>query len=288
MYHAKNLGKSTFQFYSNDLNEELLQLMQLSTDIRNALEQDQFELYYQPKLDGFSGEITGAEALLRWNHPQRGFVEPEVFISAAESLGLITDIGDWTLEAACRQLRAWRDADIQPPRIAINMSSAQLSQADIFERVRDTLAKYALCGADLELEITEHLLMEDVETAMVVLENLRSLGVRISIDDYGTGFSSLAHMKQLPVDTLNIDREFIDGLASDRADRAIVNSTIVLARHLGMNVLAEGVETAAQLEALRAFGCNEVQGFYYSRPLSASAFSDLLKAGGSLEGEDFS
>ncbi|MEM0954880.1 MAG: EAL domain-containing protein [Pseudomonadota bacterium] len=288
MYHAKNLGKSTFQFYSSDLNEELVELMELSTDIRNALEQDQFELYYQPKLDGFSGEISGAEALLRWNHPQRGFVQPEVFIPAAESLGLITDIGEWTLSAACRQLRSWRDAGIEPPRLAINMSSAQLAQPDIFERVRDTLAVFELSGTDLELEITEHLLMEDVDTAMVVLQNMRSLGVRISIDDYGTGFSSLAHMKQLPVDTLNIDRQFIDGLASDLADRAIVNSTIVLARHLGMNVLAEGVETAAQLEALRAFGCNEVQGFFYSRPLSTADFSALLSAGEKLEGADVS
>ncbi len=286
MYHAKSLGKNTFQFFSNDLNEELIELMELSTDIRNALEQDQFELYYQPKLDGFSGEISGAEALLRWNHPRRGFVKPDVFIPAAESLGLIVDIGDWTLNAACRQLRAWRDEGITPPRLAINVSAAQLAQADFFERVRETLSNYGLGGSDLELEITEHLLMEDLEKAVGVLEKMRSLGVRVSIDDYGTGFSSLAHMKQLPVDTLNIDRAFIKNLASDLADRAIVNSTIVLARHLGMKVLAEGVETAAQLEALRAFGCNEVQGFYYSRPLSAADFNPLLLSGGVLPGAD--
>ncbi|MEE4660366.1 MAG: EAL domain-containing protein [Halieaceae bacterium] len=285
MYHAKGKGKSTFQFYSSDLNEELVELMTLSTDLRNALERDEFELFYQPKLDGFDGHITGAEALLRWNHPQRGFLEPDAFINAAESLGLIADIGDWTLSAACRQLGQWRSAGLEPPRIAINMSAEQLSQPDIFERVRDRLRHYGLQGQDLELEITEQLLAEDIDAATAVLQRLRSLGVRISIDDYGTGHSSLAHMKQLPVDTLNIDREFIEGLASDVADRAIVNSTIVLARHLGLKVLAEGVETAAQLEALRAFGCNEVQGFFYSRPLSAADFTRLLASGEGLAGQ---
>ena len=286
MYHAKNLGRGIFQFYSSELNDELLELMRLSTDIRSALENDEFELHYQPKVDTFSHEITGAEALLRWHHPQRGRIPPDVFISAAESLGLITAIGDWTLHAACRQVRKWIDSAIAPPRVAINISAAQLRQSDIYRQVRTNLQRYGLPGSALELEITENLLVQDMESAIAVLEELRSLGVKISIDDYGTGYSSLAYMKELPVDMLKIDRAFIENLDSDSADRAIVNSTIVLARHLGMKVLAEGVETKAQLSALQAFGCDEIQGFYFSRPLPEEEFRHMLNEDRALEGVD--
>ncbi len=284
MYHAKSLGRGIFQFYSSELNEELLELMRLSTDIRSALENDQFELHFQPKVDTFSHEITGAEALLRWNHPERGMIRPDVFITAAEGLGLITAIGDWTLHAACRQIRAWRDAAMTPPRIAINVSAAQLRQSDIFRQVRSNMKRYGLSGRDLELEITENLLVQDMDTAVTVLEELRSLGVKISIDDYGTGYSSLAYMKELPVDMLKIDRAFIRNLENDAADRAIVNSTIVLARHLGMKVLAEGVETEGQLQALQAFGCDEVQGYYFSEALPQEEFRRLLLEDRALEG----
>ncbi len=276
MYHAKNLGRGMFQFYSSELNEELMELMRLSTDIRTALENDEFELYYQPKVDTFSHELTGAEALIRWNHPQRGFLSPGLFIGAAEALGLINAIGDWTLEAACKQLRAWRDQAITPPRIAINISAAQLRQVDMYAQVRAALRRHDLHGENLELEITENLLVQDMDAAVVVLEQIRSLGVKVSIDDYGTGYSSLAYMKELPVDTLKIDRCFINKLDRDSADRAIVNSTIVLARHLGMKVLAEGVETAAQLSALQAFSCDEVQGYFFSHPLPEREFRTLL------------
>lgn len=286
MYHAKNLGRGMFQFYSSDLNEELLELMRLSTDIRTALEKDQFELYYQPKVDTFSHELTGAEALIRWNHPERGMMRPDRFIGAAEGLGLITAIGDWTLEAACKQLRAWRDQAINPPRVAINISAAQLRQVDMYTQVRSALKRYGLPGNDLELEITENLLVQDMESAVTMLERIRSLGVKVSIDDYGTGYSSLAYMKELPVDTLKIDRCFIDKLDRDSADRAIVNSTIVLARHLGMKVLAEGVETQAQLSALQAFSCDEVQGYFFSHPLPEREFRSMLTEDIALMGAD--
>lgn len=286
MYHAKNLGRGIFQFYSSELNEELMELMRLSTDIRSALENDEFELHYQPKVDTFSHEITGAEALLRWNHPTRGMIRPDVFITAAEGLGLITAIGDWTLHAACRQVRKWMDSAMTPPRIAINVSAAQLRQSDIYRQVRTNLKRYGLPGSALELEITENLLVQDMDSAIAVLEELRSLGVKISIDDYGTGYSSLAYMKELPVDMLKIDRAFIDKLDSDSADRAIVNSTIVLARHLGMKVLAEGVETQAQLSALQAFGCDEIQGYFFSRPLPAEDFRSMLAEDRALQGMD--
>ncbi len=286
MYHAKSLGRSMFQFYSAELNEELLELMRLSTDIRTALERGEFELYFQPKVDTFSHELTGAEALIRWNHPERGMMRPDLFISAAEGLGLITAIGDWTLEAACEQLRAWRDQAIIPPRVAINISAAQLRQVDMYTQVRSALKRHGLPGSDLELEITENLLVQDMDSAVTVLERIRSLGVKVSIDDYGTGYSSLAYMKELPVDTLKIDRCFIDRLDRDAADRAIVNSTIVLARHLGMKVLAEGVETAAQLSALQAFSCDEVQGYFFSEPLPEREFRSLLTEDRALTGTD--
>ena len=276
MYHAKNLGRGTFQFYSSELNAELLELMRLSTDIRGALEYDQFELHYQPKIDTFSREVTGAEALLRWHHPERGMIRPDMFIAAAEGLGLITAIGDWTLDATCKQIREWMDAGISPPRVAINVSTAQLRHTDLYEDIKGVLRKYQLNGSALEVEITENLLVHDMESAITVLEQLRTLGIKVSLDDYGTGYSSLAYMKQLPVDTLKMDRVFITNLASDSADRAIVNSTIVLARHLGMQVLAEGVETEAQLKALQAFGCDEIQGYYFSKPLPAPEFFRLL------------
>ncbi len=203
-------------------------------------------------------------------------IRPDAFISAAEGLGLITAIGDWTLEAACRQLRTWREQAITPPRIAINISAAQLRQADMYTQVRSALKRHNLPGSDLELEITENLLVQDMESAVTVLEQIRSLGVKVSMDDYGTGYSSLAYMKELPVDTLKIDRCFIENLETESADRAIVNSTIVLARHLGMKVLAEGVETEAQLQTLQAFSCDEIQGYYFSEPLPEREFRSLL------------
>ena len=287
MYHAKNLGRGTFQFYSHELNAELMELMRLSTDIRSALENDEFELYYQPKVATHTNEIVGAEALLRWNHPTRGVIRPDKFINAAEGLGLIAAIGEWALEAACKQIRAWQDYDFSPPRIAINISAAQLRQGDLFAKVRAMLRKYKLQGNALELEITENLLVHDMEAAISVFDKLRSIGVKISIDDYGTGYSSLSYMKHLPVDTLKIDRCFITNLDRDSADRAIVNSTIVLARHLGMSVLAEGVETHAQLQALQSFGCDEIQGYYFSKPLSADYFYEMLINDSTLAGQNY-
>jgi EAL domain-containing protein (putative c-di-GMP-specific phosphodiesterase class I) len=277
MYHAKNLGRGTFQFYSAEFNEELMELMRLSTDIRGALEKNQFELYYQPKVSIVSRKLTGAEALLRWHHPERGMVSPDLFIKAAEGLGLISAIGDWTLDAACKQIRGWIDAGLRPPRVAINVSAAQLRHGDFYGDIKDALRRYQLNGSVLEVEITENLLVHDMKSAVEILEKLRRLGVSVSLDDYGTGYSSLSYMKHLPVDTLKIDRCFIQNLDSDAADRAIVNSTIVLARQLGMSVLAEGVETEAQLNSLKAIGCDEIQGFYFSKPVPAQDFYGVIR-----------
>lgn len=284
MYHAKNLGRGTFQFYSAEFNEELMELMRLSTDIRGALEKNEFELYYQPKVNTVTHALTGAEALLRWHHPERGTVSPDVFIKAAEGLGLISAIGDWTLDATCKQIREWAEVGLVLPRISVNISAAQLRHGDLYGDIKDALRRYQLKGSLLEVEITENLLVHDMESAIEVLEKLRRLGVRVSLDDYGTGYSSLSYMKHLPVDTLKIDRCFIESVDSDAADRAIVNSTVVLARHLGMTVLAEGVETEAQLDALKAIGCDEIQGFYFSQPMPADDFYRMLREDASLTG----
>ena len=283
MYHAKSLGRGKFQFYASELNEQLMELMHLSTDLRTALEREQFELYYQPKVDVASRTIVGAEALVRWNHPQRGVVSPGAFIDAAESLGLISRLGDWTLEEACRQLREWRDAGIEPVRVSVNVSALQLQHDKVFEKVESLLDKYELAGEDLELEITENVLVADMEATVVILEQVRTLGVKVSIDDYGTGYSSLSYMKQLPVDALKIDRCFIVDICTDRADQAIVNSTIVLANSLGMSVIAEGVEEADQVALLQSYGCNQIQGFYFSKPMREEPFTKLLTGQESLE-----
>ncbi len=283
MYHAKSLGRGKFQFYASELNEQLMELMHLSTDLRTALDREQFELYYQPKVDVASRQIVGAEALVRWNHPERGLVAPGSFIAAAESLGLISTLGDWTLEAACKQLRAWRDAGIEPVRVSVNVSALQLQHDKVFEKVESLLAAYDLAGEDLELEITENVLVADMEATVEVLEQVRTLGVTVSIDDYGTGYSSLSYMKQLPVDALKIDRCFIIDICTDRADQAIVNSTIVLANSLGMNVIAEGVEEADQVALLQSYGCSLIQGFYFSKPLQEANFTALLTGAAVLD-----
>jgi diguanylate cyclase (GGDEF)-like protein len=283
MYHAKSLGRGKFQFYSRELNEQLVELMHLSTDLRTALAKNQFELYYQPKVDVATRTIVGAEALVRWNHPDRGLVSPGSFIEAAESLGLISSLGDWTLMAACQQLRAWRDAGAEPVRVSVNISALQLQHDNMYEKIEGLLAEYGLEGSDLELEITENVLVEDMEATVLVLSQMRGLGVKVSIDDYGTGYSSLSYMKQLPVDTLKIDRCFIVDICKDKADQAIVNSTVVLANNLGMTVIAEGVEEVDQVILLHSYGCTQIQGFFFSKPLPENGFTALLTGATKLE-----
>jgi diguanylate cyclase (GGDEF)-like protein len=279
MYHAKSEGKGKFQFYARELNEQLTQLMHLSSDLRRALEQDQFELHYQPKVDANTGQVLGAEALVRWQHPERGMIRPDDFIGAAEVLGLISAIGDWTLEAACAHLQAWQSMGLQPVRIAVNISASQLQQDDMYAKLRRLLDAYSIEGKYLELEITENMLLQDMKTTVAALERVRTLGVHVAIDDYGTGFSSLSYMKELPVDTLKIDRCFITDICTEYTDQAIVHSTIVLARNLKMKVLAEGVETIEQLAMLQAYGCEEIQGYLFSKPMPEDEFLTLLREG---------
>jgi diguanylate cyclase (GGDEF)-like protein len=280
MYHAKSLGRGNFQFFSEKLNAESVALMSLSSDMKRALENDEFELHFQPKVSLPEQQIVGAEALIRWNHPERGMIPPGDFIEVAERMGLISAIGNWTMNETCRQICAWREAGNEVPRISINVSAIQIHQEDLATRVIELAEAYRLDPKQLEIEIVEGVLVEDIEATTAKLQQLRDLGVHISIDDYGTGYSSLSYVRSFPVDTLKIDRCFIAKLCENSADRAIVTSTIVLAHNLGMTVVAEGVETAEQARLLQELGCDQFQGYFFSRPLAANDVTALFSKTG--------
>jgi diguanylate cyclase (GGDEF)-like protein len=276
MYEAKAKGRAQFQFFSEKLNEESVALMNLSTDMKRALEAGEFELYYQPKIAIPQGELVGAEALIRWNHPTRGMVSPGEFIQVAERMGLISALGDWTLHEACRQIKSWQGMGLTPPRIAVNMSAIQIHREDMPAKMCSLLKQYQVSPDNLELEIVEGVLIEDMAATEKKLRAIREMGIHISIDDYGTGYSSLSYVRSFPVDTLKVDRCFITNICTDPADKAIVHSTIVLAHSLQLEVIAEGVENSQQLLVLQELGCDQVQGFHFSRPVPAEKFSRFL------------
>ena len=244
--------------------------------MRRGLERNEFVLHYQPKLDLSSGKLDGAEALVRWNHPQRGMVEPDQFIPLAEETGLIVDLGRTILNIACAQLAQWRDQGLTAPRMAINVSGAQLIGDHLVNDIRRALAKHSLSASQLELEITEDFVMNQNREAIVLLDLFSSMGIHLSIDDFGTGYSSLAYLKELPLDTLKIDRSFVAGLPGNHHDAAISQTIIVLAHNLGMAVIAEGVENELQRELLLEQGCDSIQGYLVSRPLPADEFANAF------------
>ena len=244
----------------------------LLRDLRLALAKGQLELYYQPKIHAPSGEITGAEALMRWHHPQRGMVSPTVFIPIAERYGLIHSLGNWVIEEACRQARIWRDEGLRM-RVAINLSVHQLRQPDLAERIAGALTRNQIKPNLLTCEITESVAMEDAQNTMKIFESLAAVGVHISIDDFGTGYSSLAYLRKLPAEELKIDRSFVLDLESSADARAVVDAVVKLAQALGLKVVAEGVETEAQNQILRSLGCDELQGFLFAKPMSAKALA---------------
>jgi len=251
----------------------------LEEALGTALVREQFMLEYQPQLELATGRIVGAEALIRWHLPGRGVVMPGEFIPLAERSGRIAEIGRWGIRTACRQNQAWRRAGVGSLRVAVNVSAVQLFHGDIVDAVASALADSGLDGSSLELEITESV-MVDPKRAVPTLERLKSLGVRVSIDDFGTGYSSLQYLKSMPIDGLKIDRSFIRNLLEDAQDQAIVMAIASMARHLGLRLVAEGVETADQLSFLRALGCDEIQGYYVSRPLPADRLREMLRPGG--------
>jgi diguanylate cyclase (GGDEF)-like protein len=275
MYHAKERGRNNFQFFTEDMNQAVLERVSIENDLRIAIERGEFELFYQPQVDSRSGEITGMEALIRWHHPQRGLVAPNRFIPIAEETGLIVPIGEWVLREACRQAKRWHDAGQSGLRISVNLSARQLQQGDLGEQIAAILAASNLQPQTLELELTESLLMDDPLTAVKLLHALAALGVRIAIDDFGTGYSSLAYLKRFPVSRLKIDRSFVRDLSTDANDAAIVQAVVAMAESLKMEVIAEGVETVEQLRFLAAHGCFAVQGFLFSRPLPAAEFTSF-------------
>jgi EAL domain-containing protein (putative c-di-GMP-specific phosphodiesterase class I) len=277
MYKAKASGRSTYHFYTPELNQAISERLELENSLRHALERDEFRVYYQPRIEVASGRIIGAEALIRWDCPGKGLIPPDSFISIAEETGLIIPIGQWILAEACRQNSAWQRAGLPPISISVNLSPIQFRHAGLVSSVADALAQAALDPACLELELTESFVMQDAERINVAMQSLKGLGVDIAVDDFGTGYSSLSYLKRFPVDRLKVDKSFVRDIDSDPDDAAIVRAIITLGHALGLKVVAEGVETSAHLEFLQQHGCDELQGYYFSRPVPAAGMEDLLR-----------
>ena len=277
MYLAKSKGKNNFQFYTTELAARAEQQFSLESELRLAIERNEFQLLYQPKIYIASGKMVGVEALIRWKHPKRGVIATGEFIGLAEESGLISPIGQWVIKDACRQVREWRRNGLQSPRCAVNLSVRQFNVDGLVEDIVQALTSYQLQADALELEITESLLMANPERALNILLQLHRLGVHIAIDDFGTGYSSLAYLKRFPAQTLKIDRSFIKDLPDDQDDATITKALVAMAHSMGIEVVAEGVETEAQLSFLRDIGCDEVQGYYLGRPMPPDEIAKRLQ-----------
>ena len=278
MYRAKQNASTDGEhiaFYSQDMNKGMQERMRIESGLRQALGNGQLLLHYQPKFEISTGKIIGAEALVRWKHPERGLVPPAEFIPLAEATGLVVQVGEWVLEAACAQAQAWKEKGLPPVRLAVNVSAREFTSA-LPGRVMDTLRRYGLEPSWLELEITESTLMHNIERVIGIMDRLTAAGITLSLDDFGTGYSSLSYLKRFPIDTLKIDRSFTTGIPVDTNDCAIASTIISIAQQLNHKVIAEGVETAEQLAFLKDSGCDEVQGYLFSRPLPAQEFEDAL------------
>ena len=277
MYQAKKRGRNTHEFFSGEMNAHALERLTLENQLRRAVERDEFVLYYQPKVDVANRRITGAEALVRWKHPDLGIVAPAKFIPIAEETGLIVEIGQWVLRAACTQVKAWADAGLPPITVSVNVSPAQFKQRKVWHAVRGALAHSGLAPENLVLELTESMLMENASDSIEMLHELKAMGLKLSVDDFGTGYSSLTYLSRFPLDELKVDRSFVQGVPVERDSIAIVGAIIALARELELKVVAEGVETAEQLQFLRSRRCDEYQGYFCSRPAPAEPFANLLR-----------
>ncbi|MGG5289319.1 putative bifunctional diguanylate cyclase/phosphodiesterase [Pseudomonas shirazensis] len=278
MYHAKNAGKNGYSFFDGSMNSDARQQLQLLQDLRVALQQGQFRLHYQPKFDAVRRVPIGAEALLRWEHPQHGLLYPDRFISLAEKTGLIIPIGEWVLGEACRQMRQWLEQGQEDWRIAVNLSAIQFCYAGLIDGVAEALQRNQLPANHLTLEITETTAMRDADASLLVLQKLSDMGVDISIDDFGTGYSSLMYLKRLPANELKIDRGFVRDLEHDSDDAAIVSAIVALGQALGLRIVAEGVETDSQQDFLTRLGCDSLQGYLMGRPVPAEQFMAGLAA----------
>ena len=279
MYQAKEKGRSNYQFFEKGMNVRAVERQSIEGDLRFALERDEFVMHYQPKIDLKVGEITGVEALIRWQHPKKGLIGPLQFISIAEDSGLILPIGKWVLRESCRQAKAWQDAGLPLIDMAVNVSSVEFRNDDFLEGINTILKETGLKPGYLELELTESVLMQHAEFSVPVLQKLKAMGVRLAIDDFGTGYSSLSYLRQFPIDTLKVDQSFIHEINADTDEATIISAVINMGCRLKHRVIAEGVETAEQLAFLRAHGCDEGQGYYFGRPLPAEETAKLLEMG---------
>ena len=276
MYEAKSKGRNSFQFYTSEMNREVADRLKLEREMRQAIMKNEFVLYYQPQVDLKTGLIIGAEALIRWNHPTLGLVSPLEFIPMAEETGMIVSIGKWVIRTACQQAKSIKKSLSTPIKISINVSSKQLKEPNFIDELQSILYELRVEPSLIELEVTESVLMDDIQAMSKVLQGVRSLGIDISIDDFGTGYSSLSYLKRLPVSTLKVDREFVKGLPDDKEDRTITGLIVTMAGALKHKVVVEGVETVEQLRFLADIGCDYAQGFYYSKPVPADKLMQML------------
>ena len=273
---AKDAGRNAYRFFSHEMNAGLVDQIRLTGALAQAVRRQEFRLHYQPQLDLRSGHIVGMEALVRWQHPEAGLLPPGQFIALAERSGHIIPIGEWVLREACRQARLWADTLARPPVMAVNLSALQFKRGDVLALVRDALATSGLPAQLLELELTESILLQDVDSTIATLQGLKALGVKLSIDDFGTGYSSLSYLKRLAVDKLKIDQSFVRDMLTDADGASIVKAIVQLGHNLQLTVIAEGVETESQRQALTEMGCDEAQGYLISRPAPAEVCLALL------------
>jgi diguanylate cyclase (GGDEF)-like protein len=279
MYDAKEQGRNNYQFFRPDMHARVIERQSLEGSLRGALGRHEFLLHYQPKINLESGEISGVEALIRWMHPDRGLVPPSEFVPIAEECGLILPIGQWVLLEACRQARAWRDLGLRAVPMAVNVSAVEFLAKDFLSGVRAALIATGVEPHNLEIELTESVLMRDAETTVDTLHALKAIGVQLAVDDFGTGYSSLSYLRRFPLDALKVDQSFVHEITANPDDATIVSAVISMGKSLKQRVIAEGVETREQLDFLQTQGCGEGQGYYFSRPVVAAQFAKLLETG---------
>ncbi|WP_236075326.1 EAL domain-containing protein [Mariprofundus sp. EBB-1] len=277
MYKAKEEGGNNYQFYKASIQHSASNRLSLESEMRKAIEREEFVLHYQPQINTNNGRVVGMEALIRWQHPVRGMVAPYHFISVAEETGMIVPIGDWVLLEACRQNRAWHDGGLKNLKVAVNLSARQFSDRHLLEKVENALQVSGLDVELLELEITESVIMKDIEGTIALLEKLAAMGLTLAIDDFGTGYSSLSYLKRFPINKLKIDKSFIDDVMTNEDDATIAEAIIGLSHNLKLDVICEGVEDEDQFNWLQARSCNEIQGYYFSKPLPADAFEAFVR-----------
>lgn len=276
MYHAKENGRNGFQFYSKSIHEQALRRFSMERELKLAIEDNQLELLYQPIMEYRRGEVLGVEALVRWNHPEKGFVSPSDFIPLAEETGLIVPLGKWVLDESARQVQDWIERGVGTYSVAVNCSPVQFTRGNMISDIADTLKKTGIAPNLLEVELTEKLFLHNIENGIQLLSAIKDLGVQVSIDDFGTGFSSLSYLKRLPADKLKIDQSFVGNLHKDKGDAAIVSAIVALGHNLGLSVVAEGVENEQQINILRGYKCNKAQGYFFCHPLNSDEFEQWL------------